>query len=69
MGTYYHVNRDVVHGGCPGQCIGTEPRQPYSYGHFNFPVEIDMGGFFKTSLIIATILVIFSTIIVYRKRT
>ena len=56
-------------GGCPGQCIGVEPRQPFSYGHFNYPVDIDMKGFFRTSLIFAVILVIYSTILVYRKRT
>ena len=59
MGYYIPCKAGCCDGGCPGQCIGTEPRQPYSYGHFNIPVEIDMGGFFKTSLIIATILVIY----------
>jgi hypothetical protein len=56
-------------GGCPGQCIGVEPRQPFSYGKFNYPVDVDMKGFFRTSLIFAVILVIYSTILVYRKRT
>ena len=56
-------------GGCPGQCKGSIPREPYSFGYFNLPNVHDFIKLFRWLFIIIILLTLTSTVIVYRKRT
>ena len=53
-------------GGCPGQCKGVKPRQPYAFGYL-YPYKVDKIFIFSISL--AILLVILSTYVLHRKRT
>ena len=53
-------------GGCPGQCKGVKPRQPYAFGYL-YPYKIDKIFIFSISL--AILLVILSTYVLHGKRT
>tara|TARA_B000000557_G_scaffold54514_1_gene42068 strand:+ start:5824 stop:6141 length:318 start_codon:yes stop_codon:yes gene_type:complete len=55
------------HGGCPGQCKGAKAREPYSFGNYTIPVPFEKT--FKLLFISMIILVILSTILVFRKMT
>ena len=53
------------HGGCPGQCLGAKSREPYSFGKYTIPVPFERT--FKLLFLSMIILVILSTILVFRK--
>jgi len=57
------------HGGCPGQCKGAKAREPYSFGKYTIPYDNQVKKTFEMLFSAMIILVILSSILVFRKMT